>query len=268
MNFVCPNCNTSIPEEDYNQRVNIAKCVNCGEVFVLSGLLRQDKERAYKNVNPNQKGFTVKDTASNLVIDLKWGRMNYNWLIISISMLPFFYFTFPFFKQMFIDLLSTRENFSIFILVFWSIFLIFFAYPLGASLISNLHRGFAHTIITVSHTKLKIEQIPFQTKKFKNSTILKTEIDQLYVQKFEVRKSKKRKPIYGFQLRVRLHDQTDFMLIPHFELPKYALMLESQIEKRLEIKDRTLKKEYNPVEESVITKQDLLKARRFADMNK
>jgi hypothetical protein len=228
MKLNCPNCGRSIPAEDVNIALAIAKCSGCDQVFNFAkevGLpaLRPDS----KTPVPMPPKFTVEELGSELVIRWSW-YSHAVWFLLFFCIFwdgfLIFWYSMAFF--------GASQGMG-------AVAILFLLFPLlhvavGVGLTYFVFCSFINsTVIRISQGELTVRHGPLPW--FGNHTLATFEISQLYCS--EKVSNNRRGYHVHYDLNVMRSDNTKLSLLTLEELDQ-VLYLEQKLESCLKIEDQ------------------------------
>jgi hypothetical protein len=233
MRLNCPECNTPIFADDINLVKTIAKCKSCNNLFDFNNIFADPKTfpTRYRKEIVIPPGIEVLHLMSELEIMIKWRRSAKTFTLF-----------FALFWNVFIGVMS------IFMLALGEIFPILFLIPfllVGVYLIyASLGYALNTSYITVDDQRLSVTHKPINFLIQKDKHFSPTEIEQLFVRKYEVGKTNGQ-PVYAYAVDLILKSGKKHTLVKELHSVEYARYIEQEIEYYLKIKDRPADGEYD-----------------------
>lgn len=231
----CPHCKLPVPGAEINIQENIAHCNECGKVFRISDAMKSTFNNEHKINLLLPEGLEV---IPGLQLDIKL-----SWRKISPLKVYFLFgiaFTgMPLFATLMLSTSGNNPPFLIYcFLAFFCLIGSFFLFK-AISLLLNT------TYLSATAFELRSEHRPINFLGWKNEKIPRSEIIQLYVERYEVSRSNDR-PNYAYNLLVMLKNGEAVKILSNLKKSETAFYLEHQIEKYLQLEDRPMDGEYLP----------------------
>lgn len=102
---------------------------------------------------------------------------------------------------------------------------------------------FNATYITVTPREIKVEVTPLPSPLTRSRVLSSNQMEQLYVKKYSSGKTNGQ-PVWAYAVEAVLKNQANLRLVSGLKTPDYALFIEKEIEKFLNIDDRAVSEEW------------------------
>lgn len=224
----CPNCNSSVPATNVVLEKAIAICSNCDTVFNINDKLDQLGRNRPEVYLPN--GIEAYSTPNELNIEVAWKSGLSTFMVLftifwNAIVLPFAV----------VAILS--GSFAMLLAI--SVHLI-----IGVSLLYWLIAGLVNTTtIIVERKNLEITHAPLKIPFYPARLTPTNNINQLYTNRYR-NGSVNGQPTYAFAVHVIFNDKQDIRLVTGLKKSQQARYIEQEIERFLQLKDRSVEGEW------------------------
>ncbi len=231
----CPNCNAAVGGEEINIARNIAHCSKCAHVFRISDAMGETFSNAHKTQIVMPEGIQLVP-GLQLDIQLTWRKLS-RWGIYL-----FIGFLFAGIPATVLAVLTVTEGGVPFVMYpFFSLFILVGLYFFFRGISNLLNTSY----ITASSFELSVEHRPISFLGWRNLSISKNDITQLFVTRFVESKTNDR-PNYAYNLMAVLENGEQEYLIRNLKRAEVAFYIEHQIEQRLGLEDQPMEGEFIP----------------------
>ncbi|MEL6836634.1 MAG: hypothetical protein AAFP77_26775 [Bacteroidota bacterium] len=231
----CPNCSSTVGGDEINIARNIAHCSNCDHVFRISDAMGETFNNDHKTQIVMPEGIQVVP-GLQLDIQLTWRKLSRWGLHLFIGLI---FGGLPGFMLFFIT--AVENDVPFFVYPFLSLFILVGAYMFFRGLSYFLNT----TYITASSFEVRVDHRPINFLGWRNLSIPKSEVTQLFVERIVESKTNNR-PNYAYNLLAVLENGEQEYLIRGLKKAEVAFYLEHQIEQRLGLEDQPMDGEFIP----------------------